>query len=105
VNEADLMAAGISPPIAKSVALSIMEDRARREASRRPSVNVRIYRLSTGDLDSGNLENSPKALVDCLRDSRVIEDDDQEHITLEVIPVKVKTRKEQGTLVEIEYAV
>lgn len=97
------MAPKLPYAVPKHVALAILEDSIRRKEKSRPSVTVSVTRLSIRSLDPGNLENSPKAIIDCLRNCGLIEDDSQEHITLKVTEAHVSKKAHQGTLIEIEY--
>lgn len=98
------MATALSAGIPKRVQMAILEDGLQRKTKSRPRVAVVITRISTGQLDSDNLQGSVKAILDCLRNCGLIEDDDEESISLEVRPVKAPSRKEQGTLIEITYS-
>jgi hypothetical protein len=80
-----------------------LESGLRGEAESRPRVTVRIERRSTRLLDPDNLYGSVKALVDCLRASKLISDDDSQSISLVVTQSKVKTRKEHETIIELDY--
>jgi hypothetical protein len=46
--------------------------------------------------------NCVKWLIDSLRYFGILADDSPEHITLEVVQRKVKTKQEQGTLIEVD---
>ncbi len=75
-----------------------------RHEDETPSVGrtrVCITRRSTGTLDEDNLHGSVKSLLDGLQKAGLIRSDSQEDIKLEVKQERVKTRKEQGTLLEI----
>lgn len=65
--------------------------------ARRISISVTSFRRTLCDPD--NL--CPKYFIDCLRYSKIIEDDTAEHITLQVSQEKVKTKAEEKTVIEI----
>jgi hypothetical protein len=70
-------------------------------------VTVRFVRCATRKLDPlSNLPGSFKALEDCLRYCGLIEDDrdSDSYNPLPPEQVKVKTRKEHCTIVELTYA-
>lgn len=67
----------------------------RSPGRRRVSITVRTTRLRDPD------NNLVKFIVDALRYHRVIADDTEAHIALEVHQEKVRTKPEQGTLIEI----
>lgn len=62
-------------------------------------VGIISYRRRLLDID--NLYGGVKWFVDALRYERVIRDDDPQSITLHVSQVKVKTKQEQVTVIEI----
>lgn len=68
-----------------------------------PRIIVRIRRYATHLLDRDNLYGGCKALIDRLREAKLIPDDDEASIQLEVSQEKVSSKKAQGTLLEIEY--
>lgn len=69
----------------------------------RQRVIVRITRVSLGYLDTDNLYASAKPMLDCLRESGLIADDNPKDIHLEVRQIQAARRKEVGTYVEIIY--
>ena len=77
-----------------------------REETSRPRVTVRFVRCSTRELDPlANLPGSFKALEDLLRYCGLIEDDRASDFYNPLPPeqVKVKTRKEHETIIELDY--
>lgn len=54
-------------------------------------------------LDKDNLYASVKDLLDGLQDARLIPDDKEEEINLQVEQEKVSRRKDEKTIIEIEY--
>jgi hypothetical protein len=67
-------------------------------------VIVQITRCSTALLDSDNLGGSVKFLLDAIRYSGLIPDDDPASIELQVSQIKVARRKEVGTHIRITRA-
>lgn len=63
---------------------------------------VRITRFACRSIDFDNGAGGCKALVDAMRYENLIKDDAPEFIDFQFRQVRVKTRKEQGTLIEIE---
>ncbi len=91
-------------PVAKPDPLPALEGGSTPEPPGDQRIVVSIKRRSTRTLDPDNLGASVKALVDCLRYAKLIPEDDAETIDLLVTQEKVKSRKEQGTFVEIIYS-
>ena len=63
---------------------------------------VRITSVRNRLLDPDNLVGGCKYIIDALRKAEVIKDDTEKDICLEVYQVKVKTRKEEKTIIEVE---
>ena len=63
---------------------------------------VRITSVRNRLLDPDNLVGGCKYIIDALRKAEVIKDDTEKDICLEVYQVKVKTRKEEKTVIEVE---
>lgn len=101
VDETDTLVAGISSAIPEHVTLAALDDRVQREKRCRPSVTVIITRFAIRRLDPSNLD--AKALLDCLRNCGLIEDDDEDSINFEIHQVKVHKVAHQGTKIEITY--
>lgn len=72
------------------------------EAGNRQSHRVRIERRSVAPLDADNFAGGCKALIDCLRQSGIIEDDDPESLEVTFAQVRVRHKREEGTLIEIQ---
>lgn len=70
-----------------------------REARHTDRVHVRVVSFRRRLIDPDNL--CPKYFVDCARYAGFIKDDRAEDITLEVSQVKVKTKTEERTEIEI----
>lgn len=66
-------------------------------------VVVRFTRFCCQPLDPDNFVGSTKALLDCLRQAwpEIIADDGPEFIELQHAQIRVRTRKEEGTRVEV----
>jgi hypothetical protein len=79
------------PPLA-----SHPQTEVRSATRRRVRITVCTQRLRDPD------NNCVKWLIDSLRYFGILADDSPEHITLEVVQRKVKTKQEQGTLIEID---
>lgn len=76
---------------------------AQREEKSANRITLRIIRCGARLLDRDNLYASPKQLIDCLRDAKLIPDDDEASIELIVEQVKEKRRDHRGTQIIIEY--
>ena len=61
---------------------------------------IRITSKRCRLLDPDNL--CVKYIIDALRYTKVIKDDREKDIRLEIFQVKVKTRKEEKTVIEVE---
>lgn len=72
------------------------------EQSRGPRHHVRIISRRVRLLDIDNLYGGCKHLIDSLRLSGIIPDDDPESITLEVTQEKIKGYKNEVTEVEVK---
>ncbi len=94
---------GLRNTVAKSNALPALDGCAPREPEGGNRIVVRIERRSVRALDPDNLTGSVKGLIDCLRYAKLIPDDDDKTIDLRVSQIRVKTRKEVGTFIEIIY--
>lgn len=80
-----------------------LEAQLRQPTQSAARVIIRFTRRSTRALDQDNLSASFKALQDQCRDCGLIADDDPETIQAFYQQTKVGSRKETGTLIEIEY--
>ena len=70
-----------------------------RRAGRR---TVRITRHACRMLDADNFAGGAKYLIDAMRHEGLIPNDDPASIRLEFEQVRVRTRKEEGTMIEVE---
>lgn len=73
------------------------------ESGSGPRVTLRITRFGRQLLDFDNCAGGCKAICDQLRYAGVIEDDTPEAIDFQVRQVKIKTKQEEGTLIEVFY--
>jgi len=63
---------------------------------------VRITSYRCRLLDPDNLAGGCKYAIDAIRKAKVIKDDREQDIRLEIFQVKTKTRKEEKTIIEVE---
>lgn len=75
----------------------VAEKKGEAEHSTRIRVSIRSFR--TRLLDPDNL--CPKYFLDCVRYAGFIKDDSEKFITLEVSQIKVKTKAEERTEIEV----
>src|SRR5271166_2045547 len=73
----------------------------RGEEKGRARITVRIVKCSTVLSDRGNLYGGYKALLDQLRNSGLIPDDDTKTINEEVTQIRVAHLKERGTHIRL----
>lgn len=99
---AEAMATRVSNSFPKRPTSLPLEKSARNEERRGKRLLLRITRHACRVLDFDNGAGGCKALVDQLRYAGLIPDDNPEAIDFRFAQVKVKMRKEQGTLIEIE---
>jgi hypothetical protein len=102
-DETNTISTRVFNPITEHALSTALEqdDGGKAKGSARPL--VRITRRSRRMLDRDNLWASAKIIIDQLRATAIITDDDEESIRLEVEQTKVKSKAEIGTYVEIEY--
>ena len=74
---------------------------AKRESPRQARTTLIITRRSCSLLDADNFAGGCKPLIDQLRYAKLIEDDDPETIEILFRQVKVKTKAEEMTQIEI----
>jgi hypothetical protein len=74
---------------------------AKRESPRQARTTLIITRRSCSLLDADNFAGGCKPIIDQLRYAKLIEDDDPETIEILFRQVKVKTKKEEMTHIEI----
>lgn len=73
-------------------------------AKRNPQYTLGITRFSTKTLDVDNLAGGCKPLIDQIRYSKLIPDDNPESVEITFTQVKVRTQAEQRTEVRITQA-
>jgi hypothetical protein len=78
-----------------------LERRAWGEKAGRKRVTIRFVKCSTRLSDRGNLAGGYKALLDQLRYTKLIDDDDPQTIFDSYEQIRVAKRKECGTWIEI----
>lgn len=71
----------------------------KEENIERALVCIQSFRCSP--LDRDNLWGGTKIFGDCLKELGIIQDDSEQHIELHVSQVKVKTRAEERTEIEV----
>ena len=76
------------------------EEEAQGRDFQRNLVRITSYRCRL--LDPDNLAGGCKYAIDAIRKAKVIKDDREKDIRLEIFQVKVKTRKEEKTVIEVE---
>jgi hypothetical protein len=103
MNETDTVASSVHVPITQHPLSAALEQDDGGKAQSAARALVRIERRSTRMLDPDNLWGSVKPVIDCLRVAKLIPGDGPDQIRLEVAQTKVKSTKEVGTYVEIEY--
>jgi hypothetical protein len=72
-----------------------------RKETRSNRTRIRITRFSTKPLDCDNYAGGCKPLIDQLRYAKLIQDDSPEDIEVEFRQIKVKTKNEEHTEIEI----
>ena len=95
------MAPRISNPEPKQDSRLPLDNSTSNEAGSAKRVEVRITRRSIKLLDADNLAGGCKHLIDAMRKEKLIVNDDPETIDLIFKQERVKTKKEQGMIVEI----
>jgi len=78
-----------------------LDDPPKGEKTRTPRTSLVITRHAVRLLDADNFAGGCKPLIDQLRYAKLIEDDDPETIEILFRQVKVKTKKEELTQIEI----
>jgi len=79
---------------------AVGEEEAEGGYLQRNLVRITSYRCRL--LDPDNLAGGCKYAIDAIRKAKVIKDDREKDIRLEIFQVKVKTRKEEKTVIEVE---
>lgn len=94
--------AGASDPKPECVDGRALDGVASNEKGDRCRRHVCIIRYAVRLLDADNFAGGCKLIIDRLRYGNFIEDDSPEFVELSFRQVKVKTKAEQGTMIEIE---
>ncbi len=97
------MAAGIPDTQPERLASRALPPPRQDEGRGRASIDVVITRRSCRLLDKDNLFGGVKPLCDQLRALKLIPEDNPEAINLEVFQVKVSSKAEEGTEIEINH--
>ena len=84
--------------------LKTKEPSTQRSTKSNPLYTLSITRYSTKTLDVDNLAGGCKPLIDQIRYSKLIPDDNPESVEITFNQVKVKTQKEQRTEIRITQA-
>lgn len=87
--------------LAKHATQQTLESLPKTQTTRGNRTRIRITRFSTKPLDCDNYAGGCKAIIDELRYAKLIQDDDPETIEVEFKQVKVKTKTEERTEIEI----
>ncbi len=104
MNESRINSKGVHHPKPKLNTVGALEGSVSGKAGSRARPHVSVVRCSTRKLEKyDNLPGSCKAILDCLRYSKLITDDTEEAITLDVSQTKAANRKDHKTLITIEY--
>ena len=93
--------AGIPHPKSQPDPRATLVAPAKRESPRQDRTTLVITRRSCSLLDADNFAGGCKPLIDQLRYAKLIEDDDPATIEILFRQVKVQTKKEEMTTVEI----
>jgi Holliday junction resolvase RusA-like endonuclease len=87
--------------LAKHSPQQTLEPLREREEARSRRTHIRITRYSCRPLDCDNYAGGCKPALDQLRYAKLIKDDSPEDIEVDFRQVKVKTKKEERTEIEI----
>jgi len=87
--------------IAKRLAQQTLEPLPKRKEKVSNRTYVRITRYSTRPLDCDNYAGGCKPIIDQLRYAKLIKDDSPEDIEVQFKQVKIKTKAEEHTKIEI----
>lgn len=96
------LASGLSDPIPKRNARKTLVATSSDEASGKSRIVLRITRHSIRPVDFDNGAGGCKAIIDQCRYHCLIRDDSPEEIDFQFRQQKVKTKAEEGTMIEIE---
>lgn len=101
-SKADSVVAAPSHAVVKHDAGKTLVETAPDEESRAERLTVRITCHACRVLDADNFAGGCKYIIDAMRHERLIPNDDPASIRLEFEQVHVRTRAEEGTMIEIE---
>jgi Holliday junction resolvase RusA-like endonuclease len=87
--------------LAKHAPKQTLESLRKGEETRSTRTHLRITRYSTRPLDCDNYAGGCKPIIDQLRYAKLIKDDSPEDIEVEFKQIKVKTKAEERTEIEI----
>ncbi len=73
------------------------------QAGHRLRAHLRIERRACRPLDTDNFAGGCKALIDCLRETQLIADDDPESLEVTFAQTRVRTRAEEGTRLSLSW--
>jgi hypothetical protein len=97
------VAAGLHTAQSEPASAKTLDGGSRGETKSADRARVRFTICRQRLLDADNLAGGIKPLVDALRYTGCIRDDDPGSIALEVRQVKVRSKNEKGTLIEVTY--
>ena len=89
--------------IAKHAPKQTLDALRKREETCGNRTHIRITRYSCRPLDCDNFAGGCKPALDQLRYAKLIRDDSPEHIEVDFRQIKVKTKAEERTEIEISY--
>jgi hypothetical protein len=92
---------GILNTLAKHAPKQTLDALRKGEETRSKRTHLRITRYSCRPLDCDNYAGGCKPIIDQLRYAKLIRDDSPEDIEVDFRQVKVKTKKEERTEIEI----
>ena len=93
----------ISHPVTKRPSQQTLEPLPQAQERSKGRTNIIITRYSCRPLDIDNFAGGCKPIIDELRYAKLIAEDNPETIDVEFKQVKVKTKPEQRTEIEISY--
>jgi hypothetical protein len=88
-------------PVTKHAPKQTLESLSQGKETSRQRTHIRITRYSCRPLDCDNYAGGCKPIIDQLRYAKLIKDDSPEDIEVEFKQVKVKTKAEERTEIEI----
>jgi hypothetical protein len=73
------------------------------EGENRPRFGLRITRIACQPLDADNFAGGCKFLIDAVRRRGLIPDDDPQSVEIAFRQIKAKTKREEGTSIQITF--